>query len=158
MVLKAFCLAEESAEQPSFTVPSEEVTLTAVRTNGDVFPMKVSVVKINNNVLTAKLVDANEPAEDADERKDRAMSTSSFSSYQDTFSSHRSAGVYPRANSVFGSTLGSFAGVVVDMNEFGDEDSQWIGTGRYTAGREEVYGVGADEVIHSRRPSLLSRR
>ena len=58
MVLKAFCLAEESAEsaepaeQPSFTVPSEEVTLTAVRTNGDVFPMKVSVVKSNNNVLT----------------------------------------------------------------------------------------------------------
>ena len=152
-------MAEESAEQPSFTVPSEEVTLTAVRTNGDVFPLKVSVVKINNNVLTAKLVDANEPAEDADEtRGDRAMSTSSFSSYQDTFSSHRSAGVYPRANSVFGSTLGSFAGVVVDMNEFGDEDSQWVGTGRYTAGREEVYGVGTDEVIHSSHPNLLSQR
>ena len=156
MVLKAFCLAEESAEQPSFTVPSEEVTLTAVRTNGDVFPMKVSVVKINNNVLTAKLVDANEPADET--RMDRAMSASSFSSSQDTFSSHRSGSVYPRENSMFGSTLGSFAGVVVDMNEFGDEDSQWIGTGRYTAGREEVYGVGIDELIHSSRPSLLSQR
>ena len=124
---------EESAK-----LTGKGTVLTAVRTNGDVFPMRVTVVKVNNNVLTAKLEDTNEATIEAqtDAAKDRTMSSSSFSSYQDTFSSQRSGSIY--TNSLYRSSLGSFAGVVVDMNEI-DDESQWVGTGRYTAGREEVY-------------------
>lgn len=32
-----------------------------------------------------------------------------------------------------------FNGVFVDMTEIGPDDDEWIGTGRYTAGREEVF-------------------
>lgn len=124
---------EESAK-----LTGKGTVLTAVRTSGDVFPMRVTVVKVNNNVLTAKLEDTNEATIEAqtDAAKDRTMSSSSFSSYQDTFSSQRSGSIY--TNSLYRSSLGSFAGVVVDMNEI-DDESQWVGTGRYTAGREEVY-------------------
>lgn len=125
--------AKESAK-----LTNKGTVLTAVRTNGDVFPMRVTVVKVNNNVLTAKLEDTNQPTIEVDggAAKDRTMSSSSFSSYQDTFGSQRSGSIY--TNSLYRSSLGSFAGVVVDMNEI-DDESQWVGTGRYTAGREEVY-------------------
>lgn len=136
--------AEKPAEEKSSAKPADTgVVLTAVRTNGDVFPMRVTVVKVNNNVLTAKLEDMNEPTIEANagHGKGRSMSSSSFSSYQDTFSSQQSGSMY--TNSLYRSSLGSFAGVVVDMNEI-DDESQWVGTGRYTAGREEVYReVGA---------------
>lgn len=127
----------EQAEQPAKPAGKGTV-LTAVRMNGDVFSMRVTVVKVNNNVLTAKLEDTNEPTIEMDvtNPKDRTMSSSSFSSYQDTFSSQRSGSLY--SSSLYRSSLGSFAGVVVDMNEI-DDESQWVGTGRYTAGREEVY-------------------
>lgn len=130
---EAAAKTEESAK-----LTGKGTVLTAVRTNGDVFPMRVTVVKVNNNVLTAKLEDTNEATIEAqtDAAKDRTMSSSSFSSYQDTFSSQRSGSIY--TNSLYRSSLGSFAGVVVDMNEI-DDESQWVGTGRYTAGREEVY-------------------
>ena len=126
----------EAKESAKFT--DKGTVLTAVRTNGDVFPMRVTVVKVNNNVLTAKLEDTNQPTIEVDggAERDRTMSSSSFSSYQDTFSSQRSGSIY--TNSLYRSSLGSFAGVVVDMNEI-DDESQWVGTGRYTAGREEVY-------------------
>ena len=124
--------------EESTKLTGKGTVLTAVRTSGDVFPMRVTVVKVNNNVLTAKLEDTNEATIEAqtDAAKDRTMSSSSFSSYQDTFSSQRSGSIY--TNSLYRSSLGSFAGVVVDMNEI-DDESQWVGTGRYTAGREEVY-------------------
>ena len=130
--------AESAAKPAEAKLTDKGTVLTAVRTNGDVFPMRVTVVKVNNNVLTAKLEDTNQPTIEVDggAAKDRTMSSSSFSSYQDTFSSQRSGSIY--TNSLYRSSLGSFAGVVVDMNEI-DDESQWVGTGRYTAGREEVY-------------------
>lgn len=86
-------------------------------------------------------------------RDNRSASSSSFSSYADTFSSRNNT-IQMRSvssslgNSFYGTVGSSFGGVVVDMNEMDtDDEAEWVGISRYAAGVEEVYGEVITELI-----------
>lgn len=141
VVLQAFGLSVEGEEN----VIGKTSTLTGVRASGEAFTLSITITKINNDVYTCKLAENSESSgtEEQVAESIHARSSSSFSSYADTFSSRKNSGRFTLSS--FGnsySTIGSnFGGVVVDMNERGvDDDSEWVGISRYAAGVEEVYG------------------
>lgn len=137
-VLNAFGIGEgSSAESPAL---SESPKLTAVRANGDTFDLTVTINSVTENVIKATLSDGSDPVI---ESRSRVASTSSFSSYADTLTRLPVYSTVTSRSSMGDFTLSQYGGLVVDMAEIGETGDEWIGTGRYRAGKEEVFSEGA---------------
>ena len=137
-VLNAFGIGEgSSAESPAL---SESPKLTAVRANGDTFDLTVTINSVTENVIKATLSDGSDPVI---ESRSRVASTSSFSSYADTLTRLPVYSTVMSRSSMGDFTLSQYGGLVVDMAEIGETGDEWIGTGRYRAGKEEVFSEGA---------------
>ena len=107
---------------------NQEASVRAVRATGEVFDLLLTITKVTHNIITASLRDATAP--DAIQPPHTVSSASA--SYQDSLSSYQS-------------TLSHlYSGLVVDVNELNGDAGEWVGTGRFAAGMEEISGVGAD--------------
>lgn len=144
IVLEAFGIYQEGASgSPEVSNEQEASKLVGVKTNGESFELSVILVKVSANVITARLSDGSEAMVQAP----HLISSSSFSSYADTLSrSHTYSVGSGGQTSFYGrdytASLSHFGGLVVDMAEIGTETEEWIGTGRYCAGKEEVFEEG----------------
>ena len=142
-VQEAFGLFQEGASGSPEVEKDHESKLVGVKTNGESFELSVTLVKVSSNVITARLSDGS----DNTVQVSRMQSSSSFSSYADTLSqSHTYSVGSVGQNSFYGhdytSSVNQFGGLVVDMAEIGTDNEEWIGTGRYCAGQEEVFEEG----------------
>lgn len=119
-------------EDPSSKL-NQETSIRAVRATGEVFDLLLTITKVTHNIITASLRDAAAP-----EAIQPPHSTSSASaSYQDSLGSYQS-------------TLSHlYSGLVVDVNEMNGDNNEWVGTGRFAAGMEEISGVHADQRSNS---------
>lgn len=107
---------------------NQKASVRAVRATGEVFDLLLTITKVTHNIITASLRDATAP--DAIQPPHTVSSASA--SYQDSLSSYQS-------------TLSHlYSGLVVDVNELNGDAGEWVGTGRFAAGMEEISGVGAD--------------
>lgn len=140
-VQEAFGLFQEGTSgSPEIQKEQEASKLVGVKTNGVSFELSVTLVKVSSNVITARLSDGS----DVTVQAPHMLSSSSFSSYADTLSQSRAYSVGSVGqNSFYGrdytSSVSQFGGLVVDMAEIGTDSEEWVGTGRYCAGQEEVF-------------------
>ena len=143
-VQEAFGLFQEGASgSPEIQKEQGASKLVGVKTNGASFELSVTLVKVSSNVITARLSDGSEVTVQAP----HMLSSSSFSSYADTLSHSHTYSVGSVGQSSFygrdyTSSINQFGGLVVDMAEIGTDNEEWVGTGRYCEGQEEVFEEG----------------